>query len=742
MSINLEKSIFLNALDIESVDERLQYVQEACQGNTELYANVCGLLNENEREDNFVDQPVSTAYFQALGVTDAGNTPTTPGTMIGPYKLLEQIGEGGFGLVFAAEQQHPVRRRVALKIIKPAFGAGEAVARFEAERQALAMMDHENIARVYDAGITDTNQPYFVMELVRGVPLNAFCDNHKLGPHQRLELFISICHAVQHAHQKGIIHRDLKPSNVLVTLQDGRAVPKVIDFGLVKAIGQELTDKTIYTRFAAIMGTPAYMSPEQAEMSNVDVDTRSDIYSLGVLLYELLTGSTPFVGDKLSRMGLDELRRIIREVEPPRPSSRFSTLGHDEATTISAKRRLEPTQLTSMMRGDLDWVVMKALDKDRQRRYESASELALDVSRFLEQQPVAARPPTTLYRFSKFARRNKVGLTAATLVAAALVAGAGVSLWQARVAYQALSQARLAEKDAKDSRDELQSFTDRLRSANALLIRGHAYADASDWSNAHEAYMQAIDAQPRFFRVWMERGTFYAKLGLWDRAATDYLHALDLGATPSGVEFIGVPQVLQVTGNTQAYEEVVASLLKTSSDHLSIVIRGQLVGELTPELAETIAAQAETLLDDKSVSATGLPTPNSRAPQGLKLYIAGLAHLRAGHYEQAIERLEQSLDIEQVWAGQGIGYPPLAIAYERLGKDDEAREACAHSEMLVDEWLERSIENLQGTPPIPWFDWLEFLENYREAFTLVNGREPHIDSRLEEQRIQALSAIR
>ena len=305
-----------------------------------------------------------------------------------------------------AEQQHPVRRKVALKVIKPGFDTRQVIARFEAERQALALMEHENIAKVLDAGATDCGRPYFVMELVYGVPITEFCDRNELPPRERLELFVQVCRAVQHAHTKGIIHRDIKPTNVLVTLHEGVPVPKVIDFGVAKATSQQLTDKTLFTNFAQMIGTPLYMSPEQAEMTGVDVDTRSDVYSLGVLLYELLTGTTPLDKDRFKQAAFDEVRRIIREEEPPRPSTRLSTMG-DQARSISARRKSDPKQLGQFVRGELDWIVMKALEKERARRYETASGLAHDIERYLRDDPVEACPQSASYRLKKFARRNK-----------------------------------------------------------------------------------------------------------------------------------------------------------------------------------------------------------------------------------------------------------------------------------------------------------------------------------------------
>src|SRR5438067_1757790 len=359
------ESIFLAARERPAAD-RAAYLAEACRGDAGLRARVEALLAAEPDLGGFLEPPAPTSDF-----TGAASTAVPAGTVIGPYKLLEQIGEGGFGVVFVAEQTHPVRRKVALKVLKPGMDSRQVVARFEAERQALAIMDHPNIARVFDGGATESGRPYFVMELVKGVPVTEFCDRNHLTPRQRLELFVSVCRAVQHAHQKGVIHRDLKPSNVMVTVHDTTPVVKVIDFGVAKALGHELTDRTLFTGFAQMIGTPLYMSPEQAGQSGLDVDTRSDIYSLGVLLYELLTGTTPFDKERLRTAGYDEIRRIIREEEPVKPSTRFSTLGQASAT-VSANRQSDAKRLRQLFRGELDWIVMKALEKDRNRRYESA----------------------------------------------------------------------------------------------------------------------------------------------------------------------------------------------------------------------------------------------------------------------------------------------------------------------------------------------------------------------------------
>jgi serine/threonine protein kinase/WD40 repeat protein len=387
-----------------------------------------------------------------------------PGDRIGRYRLLEKIGEGGCGIVYMAEQEEPVRRRVAFKIIKLGMDTRSVITRFEAERQALALMDHPNIAKVLDGGATQTGRLYFVMELVRGVRITEYCDTARLPTKARLRLFGQVCQALQHAHQKGIIHRDIKPSNILVTVNDGAAVPKVIDFGIAKAIAQKLTDKTLFTEFQAVVGTPAYMSPEQAELSSVDIDTRADIYSLGVLLYELLTGRPPFDGEQLLSAGLDEMRRIIRDENPPRPSSRLNTLGMSEATTLSAKRQASVADLAGSVRGDLDWIVMKCLEKDRARRYQTANGIAADIQRHLNHEPILARPPSAMYVLQKLAQRNRGALVVAvTMLVALLAALLTLATSNARIRQErnqkeaalrergaALESARASEQQARE----------------------------------------------------------------------------------------------------------------------------------------------------------------------------------------------------------------------------------------------------------------------------------------------------
>lgn len=447
-----EKEIFNVAIAIETGDARQQYLKQVCGDDTDLMRRVDVLLRMQSEEPDFLDVPVLGGSATVAGQTVSEKT----GDSIGPYKLREKIGEGGFGVVYVAEQKEPVSRKVALKVIKPGMDSQDIIARFEAERQALAMMDHPNVAKVLDAGATESGRPYFVMELVHGVSITEYCDSKKLTTRQRLELFIDVCHAVQHSHQKGIIHRDIKPSNVMVTMADHRPVVKVIDFGVAKALHQNLTDKSIYTGYGQMVGTPMYMSPEQAQLSSLDVDTRSDIYSLGVLLYELLTGTTPFDKDTFKKAGFDEVRRMIREVEPRRPSEQVSTLKAEQASTISDSRNVNHGSLGKSLRGDLDWIVMKTLEKDRSRRYETASSLAADIQRYADNKPVLASPPTSAYRFSKYVQRNKVRIGFAAVLLFALVGG---------LAGLALSNHFLSQK-AKETADALKESDENLRLAD------------------------------------------------------------------------------------------------------------------------------------------------------------------------------------------------------------------------------------------------------------------------------------
>jgi serine/threonine protein kinase len=469
------ESIFSAAAAMPSADARDPYLRQACGSDAELRRQVDLLLVAHDKAGDFLSTPALGVATADPAFTDLQPT-EVPGTRVGPYKLLQLIGEGGFGSVFMAEQERPVRRRVALKVIKLGMDTRQVVARFEAERQALAMMDHPNIAKVLDAGATHAGRLYFVMELVNGVPITQYCDANCLTARQRLELFVPVCNAVQHAHQKGVIHRDLKPNNVLVTLHDGTPVPKIIDFGIAKATEGRLTEKTLFTEFRQLVGTPEYMAPEQASMSGLDVDTRSDVYSLGVLLYELLTSTTPFDARELRSKAYGEIQRIIREVDPPRPSTRLATLG-ERLSTVAAQRQTEARRLGPLVRGELDWIVMRCLEKDRTRRYETAAALAEDVRRYLDSEPVLARPAGAAYRLRKFARRHRAPVAAGAAVLLALllgIVGTTAGMLRARAAQHdaetsqgaalaernaARASQRRAEQSAAEARREAQRAT-------------------------------------------------------------------------------------------------------------------------------------------------------------------------------------------------------------------------------------------------------------------------------------------
>jgi serine/threonine protein kinase/tetratricopeptide (TPR) repeat protein len=476
------ETLFVQAIGIESAAERAAFLEQACGSDAKLRKEVEKLVGDYFRAGAFLEKPA----VSGLATVDESPAGEGVGTLIGPYKLVQEIGEGGMGTVWMARQTEPVKRLVALKVIKPGMDSKQVPARFEAERQALALMDHPNIAKVHDAGTTATGTPYFVMELVKGVPITRYCDDHRLTPKQRLELFVPVCQAVQHAHQKGIIHRDIKPSNVLVASYDGLPVPKVIDFGIAKATGQQLTEKTLVTGFGTVVGTLEYMSPEQAELNQLDIDTRSDVYSLGVLLYELLTGTTPLERKRLKETGLLEVLRIIREEEAPTPSIRLSTT--DELSTVAANRGMEPRKLSGLVRGELDWIVMKALDKDRNRRYETANGFAMDVQRYLADEPVLACPPSAGYRLRKFVRRNRGPVLAVAVVLLALVGGVvGTTT--------GMVQATLAKRETSKALDQAKAAQTQTREALDVLIEEvveKMFAKQPELDEAEKAFLRKV----------------------------------------------------------------------------------------------------------------------------------------------------------------------------------------------------------------------------------------------------------
>ena len=725
---NTEETIFAAARQLPPAD-RAAYLDQACGDNGPLRRRVEALLNASEQSGAFLE--VSAA--PTLRRTPAASIPLAekPGDKVGRYKLLQQIGEGGCGVVYMAEQEEPVRRRVALKIIKLGMDTKSVIARFEAERQALAMMDHPNIAKVFDAGATETGRPYFVMELVRGVKITDYCDEQKLSTRERLDLFIQVCHAIQHAHQKGIIHRDIKPSNILVTMQDCVPVPKVIDFGIVKATGgQALTDKTVFTAFEQFIGTPAYMSPEQAMMTSQDIDTRSDIYALGVLLYELLTGKTPFDAKELLAIGLDELRRTICEKEPDRPSTRLSTMPGDELGTTAQRRGLGAPKLVSQLRGDLDCVVMKALEKDRSRRYETANGFARDIERHLNNEPVVACPPSAVYRLQKMVRRNKLVFAAGSAVILALLVGFGVSTWM----YFQEREARRAAVTAEIKQIRLREETERLEQyAQTRLKIEQAY----DLFNQGQIEMaDRLIASIPITHTNRDDGLVFADLGYWYIVRSNLNKAIERLAAPLTVtgldesvnarESLWYGAAVAESGDPSAYnrfrESMIARYVKNEYRSEQRVLDITLLTPANVNLLKTLNPFAEKVaadLNDDHFRVT--PTYGGAMEDnfGWDAYTLALWEYRCTNYPAAEmwgQRAADTLPTVSVHNAFAANLKSInAMTHFRLGKVSMARAELAEARTGVEKQFQL------GLGWSNWNDWFTARIFLREARELIDG---------------------
>ena len=733
-----EESLFDATRQLAGSAARRAFLDQNCAGQPAMRERVESLLSAETDADQFFTVAsaatgevaqhlvVEQEKSEAAQKSDDGSMLSEGlGTRIGNYKLLQKIGEGGCGVVYMAEQEKPIRRRVALKVIKLGMDTKSVIARFEAERQALAMMNDPNIACVLDAGATETGRPYFVMELVRGIKITDYCDQNHLDTRQRLDLFVQICTAIQHAHQKGIIHRDIKPSNILVTLRDGVPVPKVIDFGIAKAIEVRLTDKTLFTAYEQMIGTPAYMSPEQAEMSELDVDTRTDIYSLGVLLYELLTGRTPFDAKKLVQNGLDEMRRTLREQEPQRPSTMVTTLSGAELTAVASHHGVELPKLISLLRGDLDWIVMKSLEKDRRRRYETANGLAMDIERHLNDEPVVARPPSRLYRLQKLVRRNKIVFIASGAVALALIIGFGVSTrlyFQANASRQrAVEAERQAERArANEANMRREAETREKITQVRMLLNDEKYEDADKLISQLSITQPTVDGAVALRSL----GEYYALQERWPEAADRFIALLKIdqldGWETVTLDYLECGPALVEKGDTAGFERfrqsAIADFTHVKSPYADRIIKISLLLPANEEMMRELQPLAEV------VWPTFTPKGEADTPVFLLAWRAvalALMEYRSGQYTRAIWYSDRCLKArERIAPRTAAAHIIHAMTQYKLGKTSEAALELAQAREMIESKYKNPLDRGSVSQGF-WFDWTFARILLREATALI-----------------------
>lgn len=714
--------VFTEAIQLP-VSERIAFLDRVCAGDGELRQRIDALLKSNARAGAFLENSPAAALGERRVEAPVGER---VGDRVDRYKLLKQIGEGGCGIVFVAEQEEPVLRRVALKVVKPGMDTKSVIARFEAERQALALMDHPNIAHVFDAGATHSGRPYFVMELVEGTKITDYCDRHSLTVEARLELFVQVCDAIQHAHQKGIIHRDIKPSNILVTTaSDGKPVPKVIDFGIAKATtGQQLTDKTIFTACEMLIGTPAYMSPEQASLASNEVDTRTDIYSLGVLLYELLTGTTLFDAHELLKAGFDEVRRVIREDEPVRLSARLNSMKTSDLAEVAHHRHSEPPELIRKVRGDLDWIVMTALEKDRTRRYKTVNGLAVDIQRFLSGETISARPPSKLYKFQKLVLRHKLLFAGISSVVALLVCG--IIILSAAFARE--RQARLQADRDKQKAQQVMKFVEQLADNNENVIstlRHLAEILEADGKNAEAEKMRgqavtlfqkpapgnAMLSSDELGSLIALKASIEARRGDWAEAADDAARSLEYQPEAS-FRYSMVAALYIKTHNRSAYEAFCKKLLAGYRDTGNIFVADQVAKSCLFLPASEIDLKEIDHLADIAV------TFGAKDEGAMPFFSVckALAEYRLGHFADAAQWAQKSIDSSRKDA-HPHAYGILALADWNLGKKDEARAVLATGESLAPREMPAHVADDAGSA---WLVWLFARIQLEEAEALIN----------------------